>query len=70
MYVVSGIFKSYSRQQLINIIEINGGEIKSSVSSNISFIVAGDKMGISKKNKAIELNIPIITENDFTNLIS
>ena len=68
--VVSGIFKSYSREQLINIIEINGGEIKSSVSSNVSFIVAGDKMGISKKNKAIELNIPIITENDFTNLIS
>ena len=68
--VVSGIFKSYSREQLINIIEINGGEIKSSVSSNISFIVAGDKMGISKKNKAIDLNIPIITENDFTNLIS
>jgi len=68
--VISGIFENYSRDELINLIEINGGEIKSSVSSNISFIVAGDKMGTSKKSKAQDLNIPIITEKDFTNIIS
>ena len=68
--VISGIFENYSRNELINLIEINGGEIKSSVSSNISFIVAGDKMGTSKKSKAQDLNIPIITEKDFTNIIS
>jgi len=68
--VVSGVFENYSRSELINIIEINGGEIKSSVSLNISFIVGGDKMGVSKKSKAQDLNIPIITEKDFTNLIS
>ena len=44
---------------------MNGGEIKSSVSSNISFIIGGDKMGVSKKDKAQELNIPIITEEGF-----
>ncbi len=68
--VVSGVFKNYSRAELINLIEMNGGEITSSVSSNISFILGGDKMGPSKKDKAKDLNIPVITEGDFTNLIS
>ncbi|MEC7880301.1 MAG: helix-hairpin-helix domain-containing protein, partial [Bacteroidota bacterium] len=68
--IVSGVFKDYSRDELIKIIETNGGEIKSSVSSNTSFIIGGYKMGVSKKNKAQDLNIPIITEEDFNNLIS
>ena len=68
--VISGIFKNYSRGELVNIVEINGGEIKSSVSSAISFIIGGDKIGVSKKEKAEKLNIQIITEEDFTNLIS
>ena len=68
--IVSGVFKNYSRDELIKIIETNGGEIKSSVSSNTSFIIGGDKMGGAKKNKAQDLNIPIITEEDFNNLIS
>ena len=68
--IVSGVFKNYSRDELIKIIETNGGEIKSSVSSNTSFIIGGDKMGDSKKNKAQDLNIPIIAEEDFNNLIS
>ena len=68
--IVSGVFKNYSRDELIKIIETNGGEIKSSVSSNTSFIIGGYKMGVSKKNKAQDLNIPIITEEDFNNLIS
>jgi len=68
--IVSGVFKNYSRDELIKIIETNGGEIKSSVSSNTSFIIGGDKMGDSKKNKAQDLNIPIITEENFNNLIS
>ena len=68
--VISGVFENYSRAELINLIEMNGGEIKSSVSSNISFILGGDKMGPSKKDKAKDLNIPVITEGDFTNLIS
>ena len=68
--VISGIFKNYSRGELVNIVEINGGEIKSSVSSAISFIIGGDKIGVSKKERADKLNIRIITEEDFTNLIS
>ncbi|MBC8298228.1 MAG: NAD-dependent DNA ligase LigA [Pelagibacterales bacterium] len=68
--VISGVFENYSRDELINMIEINGGEIKSSVSPNTSFIIGGDKIGVSKKSKAQDLNIPIITEKDFTNLIS
>ena len=68
--VISGVFNNYSRSELINIVEINGGEIKSSVSSAISFIIGGDKIGVSKKERAEKLNIRIIREEDFTNLIS
>jgi len=68
--VISGVFNNYSRSELINIVEINGGEIKSSVSSAISFIIGGDKIGVSKKERAEKLNIRVITEEDFTNLIS
>ena len=61
---------NFKKIKLIKIIETNGGERKSSVSSNTSFIIGGDKIGDSKKNKAQDLNIPIITEEDFNNLIS
>ena len=46
--VISGIFKNYSRGELVNIVEINGGEIKSSVSSAISFIIGGDKISYKR----------------------
>ena len=49
-FVISGIFKNYSRDALKRFIETNGGKIVSSVSSKTNFLVAGDKMGPSKKN--------------------
>ena len=47
--VISGVFENYSRDELINMIEINGGEIKSSVSPNTSFIIGGDNRSIKEK---------------------
>ncbi|MFD0988999.1 NAD-dependent DNA ligase LigA [Mariniflexile jejuense] len=63
--VVSGVFESLSRDELKKLIEDNGGKVSSSISSKTSFIVAGDAMGPSKKQKAEALNISIISEYEF-----
>ena len=63
--LISGVFEKYSRKELKAIIEKNGGKNASSISKNLSFILAGDKMGPSKKEKAIELNIEMVSEADF-----
>ncbi|MDA8768998.1 NAD-dependent DNA ligase LigA [Winogradskyella sp.] len=64
-FVVSGVFESVSRTELKKLIEDNGGKVSSSISSKTSFLVAGDKMGPSKRSKAENLNVPIISESDF-----
>lgn len=69
IFVVSGVFESVSRDELKKLIEDNGGKVSSSISSKTSFIIAGDNMGPSKKTKAEQLNIPIISEFDFKKLI-
>ena len=69
IFVVSGVFASISRDELKKMIEDNGGKVSSSISKKTSYIVAGDKMGPSKRTKAEQLNIPIISEEEFFNLI-
>jgi DNA ligase (NAD+) len=68
-FVVSGVFESVSRNELKKLIEDNGGKVSSSISSKTSFVVAGDKMGPSKRTKAESLNISIIDEKDFLQMI-
>ena len=65
--VVSGVFETVSRTELKKLIEDNGGKVSSSISSKTNYLVAGDKMGPSKRAKAESLNISIISENDFLN---
>jgi len=69
-FVVSGVFDSLSRDELKKLIEDNGGKVSSSISSKTSYVVAGENMGPSKKTKAESLNIPIISELDFLQMIS
>ena len=64
-FVVSGVFDSISRPELKKLIEDNGGKVSSSISSKTSYLVAGANMGPSKRTKAENLGIPIISENDF-----
>jgi len=64
-FVVSGVFVQVSRNELKKMIEDNGGKVSSSISSKTSCVVAGDKMGPSKRTKAENLNIEIITEQEF-----
>ncbi|GAL88606.1 NAD-dependent DNA ligase LigA [Jejuia pallidilutea] len=63
--VVSGVFEHITRTELKKLIEDNGGKVSSSISSKTSFVVAGDKMGPSKKEKAENLGIPLINEIEF-----
>ena len=67
--VVSGVFSDYSREDLKRIIKENGGESLSSISKKTSFVLSGDSMGPSKKEKALSLNIPIIGIDEFLNMI-
>jgi DNA ligase (NAD+) len=69
-FVVSGVFETYSRDEIKLLIEENGGKNVGSISSKTSFVIAGDNMGPSKLKKAEDLNIPIINEEDFRRMIS
>ena len=67
--VVSGVFSKYSRDELKAMIEANGGKNGSSISSKTDYLVAGDNMGPAKLEKANQLKVPIISEEDFEKLI-
>jgi DNA ligase (NAD+) len=68
-FVVSGVFETVSRDELKKMIEDNGGKVASSISSKTSFVVAGDNMGPSKKTKAESLGVPIISEQEFLQMV-
>ena len=68
-FVVSGVFSTVSRTELKKLIEDNGGKVSGSISGKTSFVVAGENMGPSKRTKADNLGIPIISEEDFLNMI-
>jgi DNA ligase (NAD+) len=67
--VISGVFRRHSREEYREIIEKSGGKNVTSLSSNTSFILAGEKMGPSKREKAESLGIPLISEKEFLELI-
>lgn len=69
IFVVSGVFHQMSRNELKKAIEDNGGKVSSSISKKTTYIVAGDNMGPSKLAKAETLGIPIISEQDFIDMI-
>jgi len=69
-FVVSGVFRDYSREEIHRTIEENGGRILSGVSSNTSYVVAGEGMGPAKREKAEKLGVPIITEAEFLRMVT
>ena len=68
-FVISGVFETLSREDLKEKIESNGGGVMSSISKKTDYVVAGQGMGPSKKIKAEQLGIPIISETDFFELL-
>jgi DNA ligase (NAD+) len=68
-FLVSGVFKNFSRDELKKTIEAHSGKSVGSISAKTSYLLAGENMGPEKRKKAEKLRVPIITETDFLTLI-
>lgn len=68
--LVSGVFKNFSRDELKATIEKYGGRNVSSISSQTDFLLAGQAMGPAKLQKANELGVRIISEDEFLEMIT
>ena len=68
--VVSGTFETFSRDEIKELIERNGGKVGSSVSSKTDYLIAGANMGPAKLKTASNLGVRMISENEFIKLIS
>lgn len=68
-FVVSGVFKTFTRDGIKETIEANGGKVGGSISRKTSFVVAGEDMGPAKRAKADELGIRVIGEEEFRRMI-
>lgn len=68
--VISGTFSLHSRDEYKEMIELNGGKNVGSISKKTDYVLAGQNMGPAKLEKANKLNIPIIDENTFLDMLS
>lgn len=68
--VVSGTFTTFSREELKELIEKNGGKNASSISSKTTYLLAGENMGPAKLKQATSLKVQILSEDEFIKLIS
>ena len=68
-FVISGVFEHFSREEIQDLIKINGGKLVSSVSGNTDYLVAGNNMGPAKRQKAEKLGVKIIRGSDLQQLI-
>lgn len=69
-FVISGVFENFSREELKEKIKTHGGQVISAVSGKLDYLLAGDKMGPAKRQKAENLGIKIISEQDFLNMLA
>lgn len=67
--VITGSFEKHSRKELKQMIEDNGGKNTGSISKNTDYLLAGEKIGPSKKKRAEDLGIPFISEDDFIEML-
>lgn len=68
--VISGTFARHSRDEYKEIIQREGGKNAGSISKKTDFVLAGDNMGPAKRDKCIQLGIPMISEEEFLSMIS
>ncbi len=68
-FVITGTLDNYSRQDVVNMIESNGGSVTTSVSKNTDYLIYGTKPG-SKYEKAETLEVVLLNETEFENLIN
>ena len=70
VFVVSGVFQLMNRNELKKAIEDNGGKVSTSISKKTNYLIAGDQMGPSKKAKAENLGVAMISEEELILMIS
>ena len=68
-FVVSGVFETFSRDDLKKTIEAHGGKNTGSITGKTSYLVAGENMGPEKRKKAAALGVPVISESEFRLMI-
>lgn len=68
--VISGVFSRHSREEYKELIEQHGGKNVGSISSKTTFILAGENMGPAKLQKAQQLGVRILNEDEFAELLS
>ena len=68
--VISGVFNHHSRDEYKALIERHGGKNSGSISAKTSFVLAGDNMGPAKREKAQELGVQLVSENEFLEMIN
>jgi DNA ligase (NAD+) len=69
VFVVSGTFEKYSRDEIKKAIEDHGGKNGSSVTSKTTYLLAGENTGPEKLKKAKSLGVPMMTETEFQKMI-
>lgn len=67
--LASGKLVNFKRDEIVDFVQAHGGQYISSVSKNLDFIIEGEGMGPSKKDKAQKLGIPLISEEEFLSMI-
>ncbi|MBR3967258.1 MAG: hypothetical protein IKJ91_09320 [Clostridia bacterium] len=67
-FVLTGTFNTMSKDEISECIQSAGGKVSGSVSKKTTFLIAGEDCGI-KLEKAKELNIPIISEDEFFKML-
>lgn len=68
--VISGTFVRYSRDEYKALIERHGGINSSALSGKTTYLLAGNNMGPAKREKALKLGIPLLSEEDFLKLVN
>lgn len=68
--VISGTFARHSRDEYKDMILREGGRNAGSVSKKTSFVLAGDNMGPSKREKCEQLGVPLVSEDEFLDMIA
>ncbi len=67
--LASGRLNRFKRDEIVDFVQAHGGQYIQAVSKNLDFIIEGEEMGPSKKEKALKLGIPMISEAEFLAMV-
>ncbi len=67
--LASGRLNRFKRDEIVDFVNAHGGQYIQTVSKNLDFIIEGEEMGPSKKEKALKLGVPLISEEEFLRMV-